>query len=188
MPLFLRPPAAPRGPASSASGDPAAAAVRRRLVRLAVGCANTLAELVGLAFEVDEAGSVPVPSAAAACGEPPWRGIAPPPASGTNGTRAASPLARPRIPLRAVTDSNLLLVEQLRRLLDSVERQERWRSARPGELWRGLLLQLARLFPLVASLEAGALPDAQARELAALIADATTHLAFLRFYPRLPTA
>jgi hypothetical protein len=95
---------------------------------------------------------------------------------------------RPRTSLRAVTDANVLLVDQIRRLIQSVERQESWRRLRPAELWLGLLVQVAELFPLVAALDHGQLSEADQRELGRLAADAANYLAFLRFYPRVPTA
>jgi hypothetical protein len=47
---------------------------------------------------------------------------------------------------------------------------------------------VAELLPLVAELEAGELCEAGEKELARLAADAANYVAFLRFYPRLPTA
>jgi hypothetical protein len=90
--------------------------------------------------------------------------------------------------MRVVTDGNRLLVDQLKRLMQNASRRESWRSRPPGELWRGLLAQVAGLLPLVAELEAGPLPEARAKELARLAADAANYIAFIRFYPRLPAA
>jgi hypothetical protein len=60
------------------------------------------------------------------------------------GSKGASAPGRAPTSMRAVTDTNRLLVEQLRRLMQHVERQESWRSTRPGELWRGLLRLCAK--------------------------------------------
>jgi hypothetical protein len=177
--------------------------VRRRLVTLAVGCANTLAELVGLAFEVEgvggqagERGAVPAGRPAAPTpamrdgggskGSPGSNGSAG--SKGSPGSNGASAPARVTTSLRAVTDTNRLLVDQLRRLMQNVQRQESWRSARPGELWLGLLLQVAALFPLAAAQEAGALSEEEAKELSRLTADAANYVAFIRCFPRVPTA
>ncbi len=186
-------------PGAADAGDTEDAAVRRRVVTLAVAGANTLAELVSLAFEVEgglqEAGAAsdeegkgdgeagreraaaPAPAAAAGggCGD------------GGKGGAGSAPLGA-RTSLRAVTDMHMQLVEQLKRLMRHVERRESWRSARPGELWRGLVQQVAGLLPLVAGLEAGGLCEGDAKELARLAADAANYIAFIRFYPRLPTA
>jgi hypothetical protein len=196
-----------------APADAEAAAVRRRVVTLAVACANTLAELVSLAFDVEsvagegsegtaageanrrgETGAGPGGEAVAVepAGE---RGIDaasaadPPGAAGARGgsNGASSPPQGPTS-LRAVTDTNRLLVEQLKRLMQNASRRESWRSARPAELWRGLLRQVAGLLPLVVALEGGALSEADGKELGRLAADAANYVAFLRFYPRLPTA
>jgi len=165
--------------------------LRQRLVSLAVASSNTLAELVGLAFELEaaggEAGEAGAMSAAAAPvarrGGRPRNGGAVLPGSAT----AAAP-GKVQSSYRAVTDTNRLLVDQLRRLMQHAQRRESWRSTRPGELWRGLLLQVAELYPVAAALEAGALSEAEAKELSRLTADAANYLAFLRCFPRAPTA
>lgn len=185
----------------SAQVDAESAEIRRRVVTLTVACANTLAELVSLAFEVESAGVDPGESDepgradSESGGEDVAEGSGIGRAghgeggegSGGGGSKGPGAPARITTSMRAVTDTNLLLVEQLRRLMQNVGRRESWRSARPGELWRGLLLQVADLFPLVAELEVGALSEADAKELARLAADAANYVAFLRFYPRLPT-
>jgi hypothetical protein len=189
-----------------APGDADAARIRRRLVTLAVGCANALAELVGLAFELDEpgepdelagaAGGTAADDAAGGAGSGPREEAEAAAAAarrggggqGAGGSNGGSPAAAAVTSMRAVTDANRLLVEQLRRLMQHVGRRESWRSAGPGELWRRLLLQVAELFPLVAAQEAGALTASEARELERLTADAANYVAFLRFHPRLPTA
>jgi hypothetical protein len=168
-----------------------AAALRRRLIGLAVGCGNRLAQLTSLAFELESAADTTAAPAAAApraaramaapAGEPSRPEVPSPPAP-------PPPQARPTTSLRAVTDANVLLVDQLRRLMQNVERQESWRRARPGELWLNLLQQVAELFPLAAALEAGSLSEPDENELRRLAADAANYLAFLRFYPRTPTA
>jgi hypothetical protein len=107
---------------------------------------------------------------------------------GGDGTCSSSTPLGARTSLRAVTDMHILLVDQLRRLMQHVERRESWRSARPGELWRGLLQQVAGLLPLIAGLEAGELSGADAKELGRLAADAANYVAFIRFFPRWPTA
>jgi hypothetical protein len=194
----------------AAQVDAESAEMRRRVVTLAVACANDLAELVSLAFEVESAGEGPgeagaareagagsggglagaAPAAATAAaegggdggaGRAGRKGLA---GGGSNG---ASAPARAITSMRAVTDANRLLVDQLKRLMQNAARRESWRTARPGELWRGLLLQVAALLPLVAELEAGALSAAEEKELARQAADAANYIAFLRFYPRLPT-
>jgi hypothetical protein len=164
---------------------------RRRLVNLAVASANTLAELVGLAFELetargeaDERGGMPAVEAPRAmhhggsCGS----------AAGLPGSNGASAPAKPTTSMRAVTDAHRLLVDQLRRLMQHGQRQETWRTARPGELWRGLLAQVAGLLPLVAAQEAGGLSETEAKEMSRLSADAANYAAFIRCYPRTPTA
>jgi hypothetical protein len=191
-----------------APADAKAAEVRRRVVALAVGSANMLAELVSLAFdleslggemkegrevgEVGEAGEAGTGPGGAQVVDQAEDGAAG--AAGAaggqhqGGSNGASSPGRVPTSMRAVTDSNRLLVEQLKRLMQNASRGESWRSARPGELWRGLLRQVAALFPLVAELEAGALSEADAKEWNRLAADAANYMAFLRFYPRLPTA
>jgi hypothetical protein len=163
--------------------------LRQRLVSLAVAGSNTLAELVGLAFELEpamegagETGAVP-PPAAPEPGKDRRNGAAVLP-----GPARASAPARATTSYRAVTDTNRLLVDQLKRLMQNAKRRESWRSARPAELWRGLLLQVAELFPLAAAQEAGPLSEAEAKELSRLTADAANYLAFLRCFPRTPTA
>jgi hypothetical protein len=188
-----------------ADADEGAAAARRRLVTLATAGANTLAALVSLTFELEggpahpEAGPVEL-DPAGETGAAPGLAVADGPgvagaAGGGRGreTAARRPGAGPspeRAPtsMRAVTDGNRLLVDQLKRLMQNASRRESWRSRPPGELWRGLLAQVAGLLPLVAELEAGPLPEARARELARLAADAANYIAFIRFYPRLPAA
>ncbi len=166
-----------------ASADEAAA--RRRVVTLAVACANILAEVVSLAFEVEGTAQAAA-SAAQGHGAAGAERAAPATASVTGGAKGSAPLGA-RTSMRAVTDMHILLVEQLKRLMQHVERRESWRSVRPAELWRGLLQQVAGLLPLVAALEAGGLGESDARELGRLTADAANYVAFLRFYPRLPT-
>jgi hypothetical protein len=171
---------------------------------LAVACTNDLAELVSLAFEVESAGEGPAEAGAGSGGDPAGaaadgggdggdggdggEGRAGRKVREGGGSNGASAPARAITSMRAVTDANRLLVDQLKRLMQNVARRESWRTARPGELWRGLLLQVAALLPLVAELEAGELCEADAKELARLAADAANYIAFLRFYPRLPTA
>jgi hypothetical protein len=193
----------------AAQVDAESAEIRRRVVTLAVACANALAELVSLAFEVESAGEGPgeggearkagAGSGGEAAGAAPVAG-----AEGGGGedgegregregrkdlgSNGASAPGKVITSMRAVTDTNRLLVDQLKRLMQHVARRESWRTARPGELWRGLLLQVAELLPLVAELEAGAPSAADEQELARLAADAANYIAFLRFYPRLPTA
>jgi hypothetical protein len=164
--------------------------LRQRLVSVAVASSNTLAELVGLAFELEaaggeagEAGAMPAAATAARRGGRPLNGGAVLPGS----AKAAVPGHAPSS-YRAVTDTNRLLVDQLRRLMQHAQRRESWRSTRPGELWRGLLMQVAELYPVAAALEAGALSEAEAKELSRLTADAANYLAFLRCFPRAPTA
>lgn len=165
--------------------------LRQRLESLAVASANTLAALVGLALELETAGgetgataTLPAVAAPAAMGS----------GSGRNGAAALPGSARASAPAkapssyRAVTDANRLLVDQLRRLMRHAERRESWRSARPAELWRGLQQQVAELYPLAAALEAGALSEPEAKEVSRLTADAANYLAFLRCFPRAPTA
>ncbi|HEV3457800.1 MAG TPA: hypothetical protein VHG32_14645 [Thermoanaerobaculia bacterium] len=196
-----------------APADAEAAAVRRRVVTLAVAGANTLAELVSLAFDVEsvaaegregsEAGEAGDPGEAGAgqgaevvavepAGETGMDAVSAAAPAGAvrarGGSNGASSPGRAPTSMRAVTDTNRLLIEQLKRLMQNVSRRESWRSARPAELWRGLLKQVAGLFPLVVELEGGALSEADAKELARLAADAANYIAFLRFYPRLPTA
>jgi len=185
-----------------APGDAEAAELRRRLVTLAVGCANTLAELVSLAFELDEvergyeaagAGDMALGVGASARGAAAVARPAAPAAGRAGGGRArgsngASPPARATTSMRAVTDTNRLLIEQLRRLMQNAGRRESWRSAGPGELWRRLLVQAAGLLPLVVALEAGELSEQESRELRRTVADAANYLAFLWCYPRMPTA
>jgi hypothetical protein len=180
--------------------DAESAETRRRVVTLAVACTNGLAELVSLAFEVERAGETRGEAGEASeagsgprgeCGFPASAAGKPESGGGEgggHGSNGASPPARLITSMRAVTDTNRLLVDQLRRLMQNVARRESWRTARPGELWRGLLLQVAELLPLVAELEAGELCEAGEKELARLAADAANYIAFLRFYPRLPTA
>jgi hypothetical protein len=181
--------------------DAESAETRRRVVTLAVACTNGLAELVSLAFEVEGAGQTrgEVGQASEAAGpgrrgEPGCHASAAGAAEGggegggQGGSNGASAPARLITSMRAVTDTNRLLIDQLRRLMQNVARRESWRTARPGELWKGLLLQVAGLLPVVADLEAGAPTEADAKELARLAADAANYIAFLRFYPRLPTA
>ena len=172
-----------------AAGDAAAAQLRRRLVTLAVGCANTLAELVSLAFELDEMeGAAGAAAAAEVAGEGAGEGAGGVAGGVRSTTPGKEPAAATVTSMRVVTDANRLLVEQLKRLMQHVGRRESWRSAGPGELWRRLLVQVAELFPLVAAQEAGALSAAEAEELQRLTADAANYVAFLRFHPRLPTA
>jgi hypothetical protein len=190
---------------TDAGGD--AAGLRRSLIGLAVGCGNGLAELVSLAFEVESAEELATAEAAPAAGAADAPGDEGPPAGPRKQQRTPAPgaapgggvvppsppappppQARPTTSLRAVTDANVLLVDQLRRLMQNVERQESWRRARPGELWLNLLQQVADLFPLAAALEAGSLSEPDEKELRRLAADAANYLAFLRFYPRTPTA
>lgn len=165
--------------------------LRQRLVRLAVASSNTLAELVGLAFELETAGGEAgetggMPAAAA---PPAMRGGGHRKGTAVSpGSARASAPAKPPSSYRAVTDTNRLLVDQLRRLMQHAQWRESWRSTRPGELWRGLQLQVAELFPLVAALEVGALSEGEAKELSRLTADAANYLAFLRCFPRAPTA
>jgi hypothetical protein len=176
--------------------DAESAAIRRRVVTLAVACANTLAELVSLAFEVEGAGGgLGETSEARAQDASQGRELVAPtvPAGEktigeSRGSKGASPPASGITSMRAVTDTNRLLVDQLKRLMQHAAKRESWRRARPGELWRGLLLQAADLLPLVAELEVGAPSKADEKELARLLADAANYVAFLRFYPRLPTA
>jgi hypothetical protein len=160
--------------------DAEASGVRLRLVTLAVGCANTLAELVSLAFEVEGA-------QVAKAGSPGGELVHAPGAAAVGGSSGVQSQAKVRTSLRVVTDANILLVEQLKRLMRNAQRQE-WCSPPPGELWRSLLVQVAGLFPLVARLEAGELSEAEAKELNRLTAEAANDVAFIRFYPRLPTA
>jgi hypothetical protein len=179
--------------------DAESAETRQRVVTLAVACANGLAELVSLAFEVERAGQTRGEAGEASAdgkgagGEPGFPAAAGAveggggEGGGQDGSNGASAPARLITSMRAVTDTNRLLVDQLRRLMQNVARRESWRTARPGELWKGLLLQVAELLPLVADLEAGAPSEADAKELARLAADASNYIAFLRFYPRLPT-
>jgi hypothetical protein len=191
----------------AAQVDAESAETRRRVVTLAVACSNGLAELVSLAFEVESAGEGPggagaarvsgagpggdparaAPAAAAEGGGGEGEGRAGRKVREGGGSNGASAPARAITSMRAVTDANRLLVDQLKRLMQNVARRESWRTARPGELWRGLMLQVAALLPLVAELEAGAPSAADEQELARLAADAANYVAFLRFYPRLPT-
>ena len=153
--------------------------LRLRLVSLAVRSANTLAELVSLALEMEEE----EPGLAHA-----GQGLAPLVEDSTEGGgRSAGRASANPTSMRAVTDGHHLLVDQLRRLLQNAKRRESWRSARPGELWRHLLLQASELFPLVAAQELGALSESQERELRRLTADAANYVAFIRCHPRLPT-
>lgn len=183
--------------------DAESAETRRRVVSLAVACANGLAELVSLAFDVERVGKTRGEVAEAeaseagqgAGGERGFPASAPGAAEGGGGeggghrgSNGASAPARLITSMRAVTDTNRLLVDQLRRLMQNVARQESWRTARPGELWKGLLLQVAELLPVVAALEAGALSEAEGKEVSRLTADAGNYLAFLRCFPRAPTA
>jgi hypothetical protein len=190
-----------------ADADEGAAAARRRLVTLATAGASALAALTSLAFELEggpahpEAGPGeldPAGETGAAPGQtaPEGPGVAGV-AGGGRGREAVvrRPVAaagpspeRAPTSMRAVADGNRLLVDQLKRLMQNAGRRESWRSRPPGELWRGLLAQVAGLLPLVAELEAGPLPEARARELARLAADAANYIAFIRFYPRLPAA
>jgi hypothetical protein len=186
-----------------AQADTESAQTRRRVVSLSVACANGLAELVSLAFEVERVGETRGKVGEAegseagqgAGGEPGVLASAPREAEGgggegggQRGSNGASAPARLITSMRAVTDTNRLLVDQLRRLMQNAARQESWRTARPGELWKGLLLQVAELLPLVAALEAGGLSEAEGKEVSRLTADAGNYLAFLRCFPRAPTA
>jgi hypothetical protein len=173
--------------------EPAVAVkVRQRLVSLAVAGSNTLAELVGLAFELETAGGEAADAGAmaavASLSERYGGGGERSAGRASPGANGGSPSVSVTTSMRAVTDANRLLVDQLKRLMQHAQRRESWRSTRPGELWRGLLLQVAELFPLVAAQEAGALSGDEAKELRRLTADAGNYLAFIRSFPQAPTA
>jgi hypothetical protein len=178
---------------ASAQVDAQAADIRRRVVALAVSSANALAELVSLAFDLEGDGRGPaeVGKGSEGLGDEPEAALA---AQSTvrggeegNGHGGNGASAPPKITsMRAVTDTNRLLVDQLRRLMQNARRRESWRAVRPGELWRCLLQQVGELLPVVAELETGAPSEEDAKELARLVADAANYLAFLRCYPRLP--
>jgi hypothetical protein len=163
-----------------ARGGAAAVELRGRLVKVGAACCNTLAQLVGLVYDLDEGeeSAAPVAGGELLAVTPAARSV-----GASNRGRGLGEVTA----VRAVTDLNRLLVAQLKRALDGVQQSAGWRPATPGELWLELVVQVAALFPLLAALEASNLSGAEAHELNRLTAEAANHIAFLRFYPRLPT-
>jgi hypothetical protein len=150
-----------------------AAEARKTVVHLAVEAANHLAELVGAALDLE--------GAAAAGGGPSGRD-----GSGT-GPAAARRSQTEVMTVRALTDLNRLLVEQLQALFERLRKEEGWQPAPPGRLWLGLVRGTGELAPLAAALAAGPLGGADLKTLRRVTAEMANGIAFLRSYPRFPS-